>query len=71
MEYTVIGDGVNVAARLEKVTKQFPTKIIISQATYDRLTDKLGAIAHGETRVEGRAQPIRIYGVPHAGMPQP
>ncbi len=68
MEYTVIGDGVNVAARLEKLTKRFPTKIIIGHATHDRLTDKLGAIAHGETTVEGRTQPLRIYGVPHAGM---
>jgi len=68
MEYTVIGDGVNIAARLEKLSKRFPTKIIISQATHDRLTDKLGAVAHGETTVEGRTQPLRIYGVPHAGM---
>lgn len=68
MEYTVIGDGVNVAARLEKLTKRFDTKIIISQATHERLTDRLAAISYGETTVEGRTQMIRIYGVPHAGM---
>ncbi|MBM4046490.1 MAG: adenylate/guanylate cyclase domain-containing protein [Planctomycetes bacterium] len=68
MDYTVIGDGVNVAARLEKLTKQYDTKVIISQATYDRLTDKLGAIPHGEVTIPGRATPIRIYGVPHARL---
>jgi len=66
MDYTVIGDGVNIAARLEKLSKQYDTKIVISQATYDKLTDPLGATPLGEVAVEGRGVPVHVYGVPHA-----
>jgi adenylate cyclase len=67
MEYTVIGDGVNVAARLEKLTKKYESKILVSGATFDRLSDKSGTISYGEAPVEGRASPVRIYGVGHVG----
>jgi class 3 adenylate cyclase len=66
MEYTVIGDGVNLAARLEKVSKDYDTKIIISGETYERLTDKLGAVPYGGISVKGKDAEVQIYGVPHA-----
>jgi class 3 adenylate cyclase len=68
MEYTVIGDGVNLAARLEKVSKDYDTKIIISGATHERLTDKLGAVSYGRISVKGKDAEVQIYGVPHAPL---
>jgi adenylate cyclase len=68
MEYTVIGDGVNIAARLEKLTKKYEAKILISQAMYDRLSHKASAIPYGEAVLEGRSNPTRIYGIRHVGM---
>ncbi|MEW6358988.1 MAG: adenylate/guanylate cyclase domain-containing protein [Planctomycetota bacterium] len=68
MDYTVIGDGVNLAARLEKLTKEYETKIIISRSTHERLSDKRGAVAYGGVKVLGRDAPVEIYGVPHAPL---
>jgi len=68
MDYTVIGDGVNLAARLEKLTKEYDTKIIISQSTFERLTDRRGAVSCGVAKVRGRDAPVEIYGVPHAPL---
>lgn len=68
MEYTAVGDGVNLAARLEKLSKEYDTKIIISEATYDRLTDKLGAVALGQVTVAGRNKPVQVYGVPEQAV---
>ena len=37
MDFTVIGDNVNLAARLESVTKELKASIVISDATYQRI----------------------------------
>ncbi len=62
MSYTVIGDAVNLGARLESLNKDYGTRIIISAATRERLTAPVDFTPLGEVVVKGRAAPVHIWG---------
>jgi adenylate cyclase len=62
-DYTVVGDGVNVGARLESLNKEYATKlhIIISDSTYEAARDVLEVRRLGEVVVKGKSRPVVVY----------
>jgi len=59
--YTVMGDNVNIAARIEKLNKRFATSIIITENTYQEAKDHFACRAIRSLRVKGKKQPLVIY----------
>lgn len=63
MEYTAVGSEVNLAARLESLTREYDAEIIISEAVYQKVKDMVEAKSLGETKVKGMKKSVRIYEV--------
>ena len=70
MSYTVIGDAVNLGSRLESLNKEFGTRIIISDATRQRLKGDYEFRPLGDVVVKGKTHPVAIFEVvgPAASM---
>ena len=63
MSYTVIGDNVNLGARLESLNKDYRTRVIISDATRTALKGRYDIRALGRVVVKGKSVPVEIFEV--------
>jgi len=63
MDYTMIGDGVNLAARLESACKQYHARILISENTYKKLRGTYRIREIDRVVVKGKTKPVNIYEV--------
>ena len=59
--YTIVGDTVNLASRLESITKEHKTPLIYSEYTHEKIKDKISGTQLGNVKVKGREQPVNIY----------
>ncbi len=61
MDYSIIGDTVNLAARIESVTKEYKAPLLVSESAYERVKDRVEARFVASTKVKGREKEVKLY----------
>ena len=63
MDYTVIGDNVNLGARVEALTRDYPYRVIITGSTYEKVRHMADAVHLDDVVVRGKTRSVPVYGV--------
>ncbi|MDH5681127.1 MAG: adenylate/guanylate cyclase domain-containing protein, partial [Spirochaetota bacterium] len=61
MDYTIMGDSVNLGSRVEAVNKTYTTEVIITEFTYDLVKDHVIVRELDMIQVKGKTEPVKIY----------
>jgi len=61
LEHTVLGDTVNVASRLEEMTRPLSTHLLLSEDTQKLLGSSVPLVDLGETEIRGKTVPVRVF----------
>jgi len=61
MEFTVLGDTVNLASRLESMNKEQKSRLLMSESTRELLSDEIEVTCLGSVAIRGKTLPMRIY----------
>lgn len=61
MDYTALGDTVNLASRLESLNKEYKTRMLVSESSYQAVKDLIPMTCLGQVHVRGKAVPMNIY----------
>lgn len=61
INYTVYGDAVNIAARLEQLNKGYGTNILVSNSTVSKLINDYGLVSIGEVAIRGKQNKVQVH----------
>ncbi len=67
MDFTVIGDSVNLVSRIEAMNKQYGTSILMSEETYAQVREVVVGDMVAEAEVRGRVKTVRLYSITSSG----
>jgi class 3 adenylate cyclase len=71
LSFTLLGDTVNLASRLEELNKKFGTRILVSRSTHDACGERFAFQPMGEVAVRGRSDMVVVYSVDAKKQDQP
>jgi adenylate cyclase len=63
LSYSITGDAVNTAKRIESLTRDLPNAVLISQSVYDKTKEMISTIPWGEVQIKGKNRKVNVFQV--------